>query len=72
MNVTLTLTFKVSSQAEVNYFGNFVILDVEKVTMNTKIKPASCIQAKIKKVIKSEFDLDIEGQPSRSGDSWSW
>ena len=52
INVTLTLTFKVSSQGEVNYFGDFVIPDVEKVRFDTKIKSVSCIQAKLKKVIK--------------------
>ena len=52
MNVTLTLIFKVNSQGEVNYFGDFVIPDVEKVRFDTKIKSVSCIQAKFEKVIK--------------------
>ena len=69
INVTLTLTFKVSSKGEMNYFGDFVISGVEKVKFNTKIKSVSCIQAKFKKVIKTGFDLDFKGQPSRSGDS---
>ena len=47
MNVTLTFTFKVSSQGEVNYFGDLVIRDVEKVRIDTKIKFVSCIQAKL-------------------------
>ena len=72
MNVILTFIFKVSSQGEVNYFGDLVIPDVEKVRIDTKIKSVSCIQAKLKNAIKSEFDLDFKGQPSRSGDSWSW
>ena len=49
INVTLTLTFKVSSQVEVNYIGDFVIPDVEKVKFDTKIKSVSCIQAKFKR-----------------------
>ena len=69
INVILTFTFKVSSQGEVNYFDDLVIPDVEKVRIDTKIKPVSCIQAELKNAIKSEFDLDFKGQPSRSGDS---
>ena len=68
INVTLTLTFKVSSQSEVNYFSNFVIPDVEKVRIDTKIKSVSCIQPELKGYKKSEFDLDFKRQPSRSGD----
>ena len=76
MEVILTsswpsFTFKVRSQGEVNYFGDLVIPDVEKVRIDTKIKSVSCIQAKLKNAIKSEFDLDFKGKPSRSGDSWS-
>ena len=66
INVILTFTFKVSSQGEVNYFGDLVIPDVEKVRIDTKIKSVSCIQEKLKNAIKSEFDLDFKGQPSRS------
>ena len=35
-----------------NYFGDFVISGVEKVKFDTKIKSVSCIQAKLKKIIK--------------------
>ena len=69
MNVILTFTFKVSSQGEVNYFGDLVITEVEKVKIDTKIKSVSSIQAELKNAMKSEFDLDLKGQPSRSGDS---
>ena len=69
MNVILTFTFKVSSRGEVNYFGDLVISNVEKVRIDTKIRSVSCIQAKLKNAIKSEFDLDFKGQPSRSGES---
>ena len=71
INFTLTFIFKVSSQGEVNYFGDLMIPDIEKVRIDTKIKSVSCIRAKLKKAIKSEFDLDFKGQPSRSGDSRS-
>ena len=63
----MTLTFKVSSQGEVNYFGDFVIPDVEKVRIDTKIKSASCIQPELRKVIKSEFDLDFTLKVNRQG-----
>ena len=33
INVILTFTFKVSSQGEVNYFGDLVIPDVEKLEL---------------------------------------
>ena len=69
INVILTFSFKVSSQGEVNYFDDLAIPDVLKVRIDTKIKSVSCIQAKLKNAIESEFDLDFKGQPSRSGDS---
>ena len=69
VNVILTFTFNVRSQGEVNYFSDLVIPDVEKVRIDIKIKSVSCIQAQLKNAIKSEFDLDFKGQPSRSGDS---
>ena len=49
INVTLTLTFKVSNKGEMNYFGDFVISCVEKVKFDTKIKSVSCIQATLKR-----------------------
>ena len=52
INVTLTFTIKVSSRSEVNYFGDLVIPDVDKVRIDTKIKSVSYIQAKLKKAIK--------------------
>ena len=60
INVTLTLTFKVSSQVEVNYFGDFVIPDVDKVRIDTKIKSVSCIQAKLKNVMKLSLTLTLK------------
>ena len=44
MDVTLTLIFKISCQGEVNYFGDFVTPDVEKVRFDTKIRSVSCLQ----------------------------
>ena len=52
INVILTFTFKVSSQGEVNYFGDLVIPGVVKVRIDTKIESVSCIQAKFEKCHK--------------------
>ena len=49
MNVTLTLIFKVSSQGGVNYFGDFVIPDVEKVRIDTKIEVCIMYTSKVQK-----------------------
>ena len=52
INVTLTFTFTVISQGEVNYFGELVIPDVEKVRIDTKIKSVSCNTSKAEKCHK--------------------
>ena len=41
--VSLTLTFKVSSQGQVTNFGLRKIADLELIRIDTKIKSVSCV-----------------------------
>ena len=69
IKVSLTLTFKVNCQGQVISFVFFEILDLEKVGINTEILSVPYIQPEIRKVKKVYiYDLDFEGQPSRSPD----
>ena len=75
INVILTFTFKVSSQGEVNYFGDLVIPDPEKVRIDTKIQSVSCIQAKLKNDMKGSLTLTLkvnhQGQVTRDHSSFT-
>ena len=54
INVSLTLIFKVNSQGEVNYFGLFVITDLEKVRMTPRSSLYHvCNHAELKRSYKS-------------------
>ena len=65
----LTSILKVKRQGQVIYFGLFEIADLENVEIDTKIEPVACIQPEIKKRSRScTFDLDFQGQPSKSRD----
>ena len=69
IKVSLTLTFKVKCQGQVNGFVFFEILDLEKVRIDTEILSVLYIQPEIRKVIIVYiYDLGFEGQPSRSRD----
>ena len=70
IEVSLTLTFKVKCQGHVIGFVFFEILDLEKVRIDTEIfLSVLFIQPEIRKVIIVYiYDLDFEGQPSRSSD----
>ena len=68
IKVSLTLTFKVKCQGQVNVFF-FEIIDLEKVRIDTEILSVLYIQPEIRKVIIVYiYDLGFEGQPSRSRD----
>ena len=64
----MTLSFKVNRQGQVFVFNIFDILDLENVRIDTKIDFVSCLQPEIWKVMQKVFDLDFQGQTSRSGD----
>ena len=67
IKVSLTLTFKVNCQGQVIGFVFFEIFDLEKVRIDTEILSVLYIQPEIRKVIIVYiYDLDFEGQPSRS------
>ena len=67
IKVSLTLTFKVNCQGQVIGFVSFKILDLEKVRIDTEILSVLYIQPEIRKVIIVYiYDLDFEGQSSRS------
>ena len=69
IKVSLTLTFEVNCQGQVIYFVFFEILDLEKVRIDTEILSVPYIQPEIRKVIiVYMYDLEFEGQPSRSRD----
>ena len=69
IKVSLTLTFKVKCQGQVIGYVFFKILDLEKVRIDTEILSVPYIQQEIWKVIIAYiYDLDFEGQPSRSRD----
>ena len=69
IEVSLNLTFKVKCQGHVIGFVFFEILDLEKVRIDTEILSVLFIQPEIRKVIIVYiYDLDFEGQPSRSSD----
>ena len=68
IKVSLTLTFKVKCQGQLIVFF-FEILDLEKVRIDTEILSVLYIQPEIRKVIIVYiYDLEFEGQPSRSSD----
>ena len=67
IKVSLTLTFKVNSHVQVIGFVFFEILDLEKVRIDTEILSVPYIQPEIwKALIVYIYELDFEGQPSRS------
>ena len=67
IKVSLTLTFEVNCQGQVIDFVFFEILDLEKVRIDTEISSVPYIQPEIRKVIIVYiYDLNFEGQPSRS------
>jgi hypothetical protein len=69
IKVSLTLTFKVNCQGQVIDFVFFEILGLEKVRIDTEILSVPYIQPEIWKVIiVYMYDLEFEGQPSRSRD----
>ena len=69
--VWLTLIFKVNRQGHEFYFNFFDIPDLNNARINTKIKSVSCLQPEITKVIPVHvYDLEFQGQPSRSRDSF--
>ena len=69
IEVSLTLTIKVKCQGQVMDFDFFEILDLEKVRIDTQILSVLYIQPEIRKVILVYiYDLDFQGQPSRSSD----
>ena len=61
-----------SLQGQVTKFGFFEILDIVNVRIDTKIKSAPCIQPEIKKKghTMNVCDLEFQGQPSKSRDSF--
>ena len=69
IKVSLTLTFKVNCQGQIIDFVFFEILDLEKVRIDPEILSVPYKQAEIWKVIiVYMYDLEFEGQPSRSRD----
>ena len=69
IKVSLTLTFKINCQGQVIDFVFFEILDLEKVRIDTEILSVPYIQPEIWKVIiVYMYDLEFEGQLSRSRD----
>ena len=67
IKVSLTLTFKVKCQGQVNGFVFLEILDLEKVRIDKEIFSVLYIQPEIRKVIIVYiYDLGFESQPSRS------
>ena len=71
--MSLTLTFKVNCQGQVIDLVFFKIPGLEKVRIDTKILSVPYIQPEIWKVIiVYMYDLEYEGQPSRSRDYFSF
>ena len=69
IKVSLTLKFKVKCQGQVIDFVFFEIFGLEKVRIDTEILSVPYIQPEIWKVIIIYiYDLEFEGQPSRSRD----
>ena len=69
VGVWLTLIFKVIRQGHEIYFNLFDIFDLDNARIDTKIKSVPCLQPEITKVIPVHmYDLDFQGQPSRSRD----
>ena len=67
VGVCLTLIFKVKGHGHEIYFSFFDIPDLQNARIDTKIKSVSCLQPEITKVIPVHvYDLDFQGQPSRS------
>ena len=67
IKVSLTLTSKVKCQDQVIDFVFFEILDLEKIRIDNEILSVLYIQPEIRKVMEVYiYDLDFEGQPSRS------
>ena len=67
VGVWLTLIFKVNHQGHKIYFHFFDISDLKNARIDTKIKSVSWLQPEITKVIPVHmYDLDFQGQPSRS------
>ena len=73
MKVNVTLMFKVNFQGQVIDFVFFVIIDFEKVRMDINISYVPYIQSEIWKVIIVYiYDLEFEGQPSKSRNSFQF
>ena len=63
----MTLSFKVKRQGHVFVFNIFDILDLENVRIDTKTSYHVC-NRRYERSCKKVFDLDFQGQTSRSGD----
>ena len=67
IKVSLTLTIKVKCYGQVINFVVFEILDHRKVRIDTEIMSVLYIQPEILKVVVvCIYDLEFQGQPSRS------
>ena len=67
VGVCLTLLFKVKGQGHEIHFSFFDIPDLKNARIGTKIKFVSRFLQEVTKVISVHmYDLDFQGQPSRS------
>ena len=66
--IGLTLKIKNKHQGQVINNGFLEILDIENVEIDPKIKPVTCLQLELGKIIiiMNVCDLEFESQPSRS------
>ena len=65
------MIFKVNHQGHEIYFNFFDIPDLENARIDTKIESVLCLQPEITKVIPVHvYDLEFQGQPSKSRDSF--
>ena len=67
VGVCLTMIFKVKGQGHEINFSFFDIPDLKNARIDTKIKLVSRFLQEVTKVIQVHmYDLDFQGQPSRS------